>query len=108
MNRQKVTCLVPLDLSAAFDHEILLSCLETQFVITGIALQWIKLYLSDQMQSVMMGDPKVDGTKSKPVSLTFGIPQGSVLGTILFTLYTYPLVDLCQDNRVDFQLYADE
>ena len=93
MNRQEVTCLILLDLSAAFNtvnHGILLSHLETQFSITGPALWWIKSYLLGQTWSAIVGNPKVDGAKSKPVSLTFGIPQGLVPGPILFTLYTSP------------------
>ena len=105
MDRQEVTCLVLFDLSATFNtvnHGILLSCQETWFGITGTALQWIKYYLSDQMQSVMVGNPKVDGAKSKPVSLTFGIPQCSGLGPTLFMLYTSPLGDLYSGHGVDF------
>ena len=60
MNWKEVIYLVLFDLSTSFNmvnHGILLSHLETQFGINGTALWWIKSYLSDQMQSVMVGDP---------------------------------------------------
>ena len=47
-------------------------------------------------------------TKSEPVALTFGVPQGSVLRPILFTLYTCPLGEICSSLSVTYHLYADD
>ena len=77
-----------LDLSAAFDrleHRILLQRLETTFGISGTVLHWFASYLKGREQSVM-----VDNVSSSPSPLQFGVPQGSVLGPILFTLYSHP------------------
>ena len=87
-----VSVLALLDLSAAFDtldHAILLRRLESTFGISGLALSWFELYLSDRTQSVV-----VDGLMSTSVPLVFGVPQGSVLGPVLFTLYSQPLSDV--------------
>ena len=92
MDNQDVTCLLLLDLSAAFDmvdHSILLGRLEQCFGIKGTALSWIKSYLSNRSQCVVISDTNTDGSKSSSVPLSFGIPQGSVLGPILLTLYTH-------------------
>ena len=101
------TALVLLDLSAAFDtidHSTLLERLASHFGFAGSALKWFRSYLADRVQSVKIGD-----ILSNPVSLDFGVPQGSVLGPVLFTLYTTPLsgiitkyVDICH------HLYADD
>ena len=80
--------LVLLDLYAAFDtvdHTILLRRLSTRFGIRGRALDWFVSYLSDRTQYV-----KVNDTLSKSLYLTQGVPQGSVLGSILYSLYTSP------------------
>ena len=109
MDNQEVTCLVLLDLSTMFDmvdHKILLERLENYFGITGIVLRWIKSYLSNQSQRVIIGDMNMTGAKSDGISLKFGVPQGSALRPILFTLYTSPPGQICS-NKVHYHLYAD-
>ncbi|GFR97234.1 reverse transcriptase-like protein [Elysia marginata] len=91
---KQLTLLVLLDLSAAFDtidHELLLSRLDCRFGINGAALQWLRSYLTGGMQSVL-----IDGVSSPVSSLQFGVPQGSVLGPLLFTLYTSPVADIAE------------
>ena len=98
--------LVLLDLSAAFDtidHDKLLSLLNTNFGIQGSALQWIKSYLSDRSQSVL-----INGETSETLNLKWGVPQGSVLGPILFTIYTTPLANVIRKHGIEFHLYADD
>lgn len=99
--------LTLLDLSAAFDtinHEILLHRLSLCFGFSGVALRWFTSYLSLRTQSV-----KVNDTLSKAVPLIYGVPQGSVLGPILFTLYTTPLSEVIQSFKgVSHHLYADD
>ena len=110
IENQEITCLVLLDLSAAFnivDHKIPLNQLENHFGIKGMALQWIESYLTNWTQRVVIGDMKTTGAKSESMSLKFGVPQGSVLGPILFTLYTCPLGQICA-KHVLYHLYADD
>ena len=81
-----VSVLALLDLSEAFDtldHPILLQRLETTFGISGTVLHWFASYLKGREQSVM-----VDNVLSSSNPIQFGAPQGSVLGQILFTLYS--------------------
>ena len=98
--------LLLLDLSAAFDtvdHSILLRRMEQTFGVKDSALLWFHNYLTGRSQQVLIGD-----TLSSPTTLQYGVPQGSVLGPYLFTLYTAPLVDLISDFGVGFHLYADD
>lgn len=106
MEKKRVSALVLLDLSAAFDtvdHQILLSRLSLNFGLSGSALSLLTSYLSNRTQSVQAGS---DSTPASPV-LT-GVPQGSVLGPLLFTLYTTPLSYLLTDSDVSFHFYADD
>ncbi|KAK3878371.1 hypothetical protein Pcinc_016955 [Petrolisthes cinctipes] len=95
--------LVLLDLSAAFDtvdHNLLIENLYCYCVRNG-ALLLLKSYLSDRSQRVVVGN-----TISDP--LLCGVPQGSVLGPVLFTVYTSSLSFLLDAHGVAHHLYADD
>ena len=106
LDARKDVILIMLDLSAAFDtldHGILLNRLQQRFGVTGTALEWFRSYLSNRSQSV-----SIDATTSREAVLHFGVPQGSVLGPILFTLYTTPLDDIISSYGLGYMLYADD
>ena len=95
-----------LDLSAAFDtidHTILLKRLENTFGLSDTVLQWFSSYLTNRKQSVL-----IEGVLSEASQLLFGVPQGSVLGPVLFTLYSQPLSDVISTNDLQFHKYADD
>ena len=73
------------------------------FGICGTALQWFNEYITNRTQRIIIGS-----TRSWPIQLRFGVPQGSVLGPVLFTLYTAELSAIISQNSVDHHLYADD
>ena len=106
LDRQEVCILTLLDLSAAFDtidHSILLKRLRVTFGISGTVITWFESYLSERTQRVSVGN-----SYSKDRPLLCGVPQGSVLGPILFTLYTQPLSNIFKKFGVLYHLYADD
>ena len=106
LDSEGAAILVLLDLSAAFDtidHEILLSILENEFGIIDKALSWFESYLTDRHQSVT-----INGTQSEKHKLKYGVPQGSVLGPLLFTAYTKPLGKIIREFGLQYHLYADD
>ena len=111
LDNQEVACLILLDISAAFDtidHDILLNRLKSRFAVNGAALGWLMSYLKDRSQVVEISAPLSVGSRSEYTKIELGIPQGSVLGPILFTIYTVPIGDICRKHQVAFHLYADD
>ena len=106
LNNKKVVALVMLDLSAAFDtidHQLLFERLQSLFKITDSALLWIKSYLSDREQVV-----RISHFVSNTASVNFGVPQGSVLGPILFSMYVTPLASITSKYGLCYHFYADD
>ena len=94
MDRGNVMALLLLDMSAAFDtvdHSMLVQVLNSRFGICGAALNWFESYLGSRSYRV-----NVRGNLSGIVKLVCGVPQGSLLGPVLFLLYVEELQDLVE------------
>ena len=106
MDKQRVTLLVLLDLSAAFDtidHQVLLHRLQVTYGVIGTALKWFQSYLTGRKQRVC-----INGISSKDFELSQGVPQGSCLGPMLFTLYASKLFEVVKSHLPDIHVYADD
>ena len=106
LDQNKSVILLLLDLSAAFDtvdHAILISRLSSRFGVKGTALAWFKCYLASRQQFV-----NVEGSMSSRRPLLRGVPQGSVLGPLLYLVYTAPIADIIKKHDLLYHLYADD
>ena len=82
---------------------VLLKRLNCSFGIAGTVHSWLQSHLSGRSQSVRIG------THSSPVTLSpVGVPQGSVHGPLLFSVYTSPISTIAQSHHVSQQQYADD
>ena len=93
-------------MSAAFDtldHNLLVERLRSYFGFSGTTLQWFSSYLHGRSQRVIIGD-----TIFPPRYLESGVPQGSILGPLLVTLYIAPLQDVIQAYNLNCMFYADD
>lgn len=106
LDRNEATLLILIDISAAFDtidREVLLARMQSHLGVEGLALSWFRSYLTNRTQTV-----KIGAATSERSTLHFGVPQGSVLGPILFTSYMYPLGNLLRKFNISFHSYADD
>jgi hypothetical protein len=95
-----------LDYSSAFDtvdHDILLKILELTFGVSGLVLDWIKSYLNCRVQVVC-----INGKRSSLFIVIFGVPQGSVLGPLLYIIYTADIVNVIKKHGFLVHIYADD
>lgn len=103
LDNNRFSCGILIDLQKAFDtvnHSILLKKLE-YYGIRGRALNWFQSYLSDRKQFA-----SVNGHSSATCDLKYGVPQGSILGSLLFLAYINELPN--SSKLLNFPLFADD
>ena len=106
LDSNNVVFMVLLDLSAAFDtidHQIFISRLFNRIGVRSTVLSWFQSYLSGWSSQVDIG-----GTLSSPTTLEFGLPQGSIVGPIGYSIYTLPVGDIIRYHGINYHLYADD
>ena len=107
MDKSEAVIMVLLDMSAEFDtidSGILLQTLNTRFGVSGTALKWFESYMTDRTHSVRLGS---DTSDARP--LRYGVPQGSVMGPLMFTMYSAPVDDILKlYPDVSYHKFADD
>lgn len=106
VDSKRPSLLLSLDISAAFDtldHSRLLQRANQLFGLTGRVNDWLKSYLSGRSSYVA-----VSGCRSPTVQNPTGVPQGSVLGPLLFSIFTTPVGRLISSFNIDYHQYADD
>ena len=106
MDCKKCTILLLLDLSAAFDtvdHDRLMSILFNEIGLRGDALHWFESYLFNRRQAV-----RINGKLSDFLDTLYGVPQGSVLGPMLFNIYVRSLIHTLNKAGFSAHGYADD
>ncbi len=106
IDKNMAVLLVALDLSSAFDtidHNLLIHRLCKSFGFQGSVLHWFDGYLAGRRQRV-----GISGAVSDDQPVNFGVPQGSVIGPLLFTFYTQPVCSIIENHNMMYHIYADD
>ena len=106
LDKNHAMLFVMLDLSSAFDaidHEHLLTLLHDEYGVRETALSWFRTYLEGRTHCV-----QIDSKTSATIPLQRGVPQGSVLGPVMFTLYTRPMQRIFKRQGIKYHKYADD
>ena len=106
MDSGRLCLLCLIDLSSAFDtvdHRTLLTRLQTSFGFTDTVLKWLHSFLNDRCQSIRHA-----GQFSETSAASSGVPQGSVLGPLLFVLYISDIINIVQSHGLHVHVYADD
>ena len=101
-----ILILILLDVSAAFDtvyHPTLINRVSNRFGIQDQALQWVRSYLSNCKQFVV-----IEGTRAEELDFNCNVPQGSVLGPGFFCDYSTPVGNIFRKHGIPFHLYTDD
>jgi hypothetical protein len=100
------TILLSLDISSAFDtidHSLLITRIKDEFGVTDIALKWLTSYLHSRKSFVSIGS-----TNSRLTASSTGVPQGSVLGPFLFSMFVSPIYRIIAKLCTNHHQYADD
>ena len=105
-DQKDCTIMVMLDLSAAFDtvdHQLLLKILRNEIGLRGTVLSWFKSFITGRSQRV-----RINNITSEEILIKFGVPQGSVLGPVLFNIYIRSIYLYVQKLGFNIHGYADD
>ena len=108
LDNVKCTVLASLDLSAAFDtvhvdHSIFIARIQQLYGVDSVCKDWFESYLHDRSHRVCIND-----TLSDQNALKCGVPQGSVLGARMYSMYAYPLSNIIKKHNLQYHTYADD